>query len=689
MFIPIIIDATQQVAFFYICFCAFFLTSKQTRLMTAIKYIKYFYPFTIKSLGLIVAVITHSFFSSNSISAQEFGGNPSSIKWQQINTDTARIIFPAGLDETGRRVATVVHELQKNHSASIGSKLQKVSIVLQNQPAITNGYVSLGPFRSEFYLTPPQNSFELGAQNWADNLTVHEFRHVQQYNNFNAGLSKTFGILFGQQGRALANAAAVPNWFFEGDAVFNETVLTNQGRGRLPDFFNGYQSLFREGKNYNYMKLRNGSYRDYIPGHYEQGYLLVAYGREKYGADFWKKVSNEAAAFKPLIYPWQGAVKKYSGKDYKQFVADAMKFYNDKWQLAKGPSPEYLTKVYKNNVTDYKYPYKGEDGSLIILKRSFRKIPAIYRMLPDGTEQRIATRTITNDDYFSYNNGKIVFSSNKFDARWGYLQFSDITLVDVASGASKNITKRQRYFAPDIAHDGLKVVAVDMRTNQTSNIVVMNLHGDKIFRSTAMRGIVYTHPKFSANDSAIYSAVRNEIGNMALIKIELATGKETKLIPFQNCVIGFPTVQHDTIFFTSSYKGSDEIWAFIENKNQAYRVAINPTGFYQAVFQQQQNRLVTSNFTTEGYRLAALTSASLLWQPVNTSENALPDLYVPIALQQESKSTLIDVLPRNFTTTKYHKSHNLFNFHSWQTRLLRPRTYIHDTRAKCAEHYAK
>ena len=28
--------------------------------------------------------------------AQEFGGNPSGIKWQQINTDTARIIFPDG-----------------------------------------------------------------------------------------------------------------------------------------------------------------------------------------------------------------------------------------------------------------------------------------------------------------------------------------------------------------------------------------------------------------------------------------------------------------------------------------------------------------------------------------------------------------------------------------------------------------
>jgi hypothetical protein len=35
--------------------------------------------------------------------------------------------------------------------------------VLQNQTTISNAYVGLGPFRSEFFLTPAQNSFELGS----------------------------------------------------------------------------------------------------------------------------------------------------------------------------------------------------------------------------------------------------------------------------------------------------------------------------------------------------------------------------------------------------------------------------------------------------------------------------------------------------------------------------------------------
>ena len=190
---------------------------------------------------LLVAFI----FSTNA-GAQIFGGNPGSIKWQQVNTDTARIIFPAGLQDAARRVASVVHELNKNHTASIGNRPGKINIVLQNQTTLPNAYVGLGPYRSEFYLTPPQNSFELGGQSWIDNLSLHEYRHVQQFNNFNTGIAKPFKWLFGQEGQALASSLIVPDYFFEGDAVFNETALSQQGRGRIPDFFNGYQSLFRE-----------------------------------------------------------------------------------------------------------------------------------------------------------------------------------------------------------------------------------------------------------------------------------------------------------------------------------------------------------------------------------------------------------------------------------------------------------
>lgn len=596
---------------------------------------------------------------------QEFGGNPSSLKWWQIDTDTARVIFPAGLEGAGERVAAIVHDLQKNHTAGIGSRLRKINIVLQNQTTVSNAYVGLGPYRSEFYLFAPQNSFLLGSLNWVDNLSIHEYRHVEQYNNLNVGLSKAASVLFGQQGQALANAASVPNWFFEGDAVFNETALSRQGRGRLPNFFNGYKSLFLQGKNYSFMKLRNGSLRNYVPGHYELGYMLVSYGREKYGADFWKKVTQDAAAYKAVFYPWQHAVKKYAGIGYKQFITNAFAFYNNNWRQP-AETVNYLTPASESNVTDYKYPYINDDGSLIVLKKSYRQIPAFYKISPGGKEEKIGVKDIANDDYFSYNNGNIVYASYKADKRWGYREYSDIKIMDAATGKTKKITNKERYFSPDISHDGQKIIAVEMRTNQLSDLIVVNLQGETIFRSKAARGIVYTYPKFSSNDSFVYSPARNEDGKMSLLKITLATGKETKLFPFTNRVIGLPAVQGDTVFFTSSYKGSDEIWAFIESKHETYRVAVNNTGYYQAMYDNTNKRLITANFTADGYRIAAIKKESLLWLPVDEKKDALPNLYVPEALKQEDSAALENITTGNFAVSKYNKALNLLNFHSLQ-----------------------
>src|SRR5690606_24480689 len=110
-------------------------------------------------LRLLFAILL--IFGSTTIIAQQFGGNPPSLKWKQINTDTARIIFPQGLDTAAMDISLTVHQLARLSQHSIGSHLHKINIVLQNQTIVSNGYVALGPYRSEFYMTPRQDNFEL------------------------------------------------------------------------------------------------------------------------------------------------------------------------------------------------------------------------------------------------------------------------------------------------------------------------------------------------------------------------------------------------------------------------------------------------------------------------------------------------------------------------------------------------
>lgn len=379
---------------------------------------------------------------------QNFGGNPPRIKWQQIKTPLARVIFSAGLDSQAARVASLAKLMQQQQSYTIGTTNRPIPIVLQSRQIISNGYVQMGPWRSEYFITPPQNAFELGSQNWLDNLTIHEFRHAQQYSNYQVGLSKFFSILLGQQGQALANSMSVPDWFFEGDAVWTETVMSQQGRGRLPATYNAFKSLHFANRNYSFMRLRNGSFRRLIPNHYDLGYLLVAYGRERYSDIFWNKVSTDAAAFKGPFYPWQLAVKRYTGLYYKPFTDSAFAYFKQQWQTEQQAEPRWLTKAPARTVVNYLQPYPTANGDMVALKTGFQQVPVFVLIKPNGTEQKIAVKDIGIDDYYSYNNGRLVYMAYQPNARWANEQYSTLRLIDDFSKPAKSIAVKTKYFRP-------------------------------------------------------------------------------------------------------------------------------------------------------------------------------------------------------------------------------------------------
>lgn len=601
----------------------------------------------------IVIAIVCWLFCINVVHSQNFGGNPSSLKWNQINTDSFKVVYPKGLDSSAMRVADIITHQSRYNLSTIGDKLKKITIIMQPQTTISNGFVMLGPWRSEFYTTTPQDALELGGLSWTDILSIHEFRHVQQYSNLRNGLSKTAGILFGDYGQLLANAASVPDWFFEGEAVYNETLLSSQGRGRLPFFFNGYKSLYYQQKDYSYMKLRNGSLKDYVPNHYQLGYLLVAYGREKYGDDFWRKVTHDASSFKPLFYPLQGAVKKYAGVSYTQFVADALNFYHQQWK-DNNNNTRYITPLKKNVVVNEKYPYINNQQQVISLYSDSRHV-AYFK----EDDKKLAVRDIDYDDYFSYNNNKIIYSSYKRDARWANREYSEIRLLNSETGKRKKLTSKTRYFSPDISNDGKTIVASELDDTQHSWLVLLDTNGKLLNRQPAPAGHVYSYPKFSADDKYIYILERDAQGLMALVQQSLNDSSKKILLPFAKRIIGYPLVQHDTLLYTCSNNGNDEVWAYVINEQKNYKLAETSTGLYQGAI--KNDSVYSSNFTADGYRLTALHA---IWQQQNNTADILKDLYVQHPFQSSLNNYLQNIPSQNFTITKYYKANHPFNFHS-------------------------
>jgi hypothetical protein len=600
------------------------------------------------------------------VKAQTFGGNPPSIKWQQINTPAARVIFPRGMDSSASRVANIITFMNRDIAPTIGSRQKKINIVLQNQTTISNGYVGLAPFRSEYYLTPDQNSFELGSLPWADQLAIHEFRHVQQYNNFDVGLSKLFHLIFGEGGQAVLSTLTVPNWFYEGDAVYNETLVSKQGRGRLPFYYNGYRSLWSAGKNYSWMKLRNGSYQDFVPDHYPLGYMLVAYGREKYGDDFWKKVTHDAAAVKSTF---RGAVKKYSGSGYGQFRMQALDYFKQQFSAEDEPQ-----KQPKHFVADEEFPAFINDTSFIYVKSSYSKVHRF--MLRSGDlEKEIRIRDASLDNQFSYRNGKIVYAAYRPDLRWGYKDYSTLQLLNVATGTQKSITKRSKYFSPDLSEDGKTVIAVLQSPQGKSELHLIDVATGKVLQKVPNpQNFLYTYPKFLDGNTVI-SAVRNTKGMMSMAEIKISNGAVSNLTPFSFRVIGFPTIQKDSVFFTASAEKNDQLYMLLLSDKKLYqlknKVLNNAIGNYEAAVNNRA--LLYNTFTATGFHLQQTPKTELDFQPVPGNVLAANPANLNITdLEKNNANLLANVPNASFATKKYGGLSHLFNFHSLIPSFLDP-----------------
>jgi hypothetical protein len=615
----------------------------------------------VKLIAAAVMVFLLPFFCM----AQNFGGNAPSVKWKQINTSKAKIIFPQGLDSQANRMANVMQLMDSATSKTIGGSQRKWNIILQNQTTIPNAYVRMAPIMSELFMTPGQDNFNTGSIRWDDNLITHENRHMQQFSNFNKGLTKLFSFFLGQEGQLFANGLFLPDYFFEGDAVWQETLVSAQGRGRMPAFYNGFKSLWLENKKYSWMKYRSGSLKDFVPDHYPLGYILVAYGYEKYGESFWNNVTNDAVRFKSFF---NKAIEKHSGVPFKKFREDAVNYFKEqsfdynkkKWEITLFG---YSTPVKKNNVIDYLFPNFIGDDSILVTKKSYKEIATFY-LLANGKEEKIRVKDFAIDDYYSYNNGKVVYASYQSDPRWGNRDYSVLQLLDIKSKQQKQVTFKSKYFSPDINADGNEILAVSVNTDGTNNLHRLNATtGEVILKVPNPQNYFFTQTKYINNISAV-SAIRNPEGNMALIKVDLTNGTTELLTPFSFNVLGYPSVKNDTVYFSRMDNNADKVFAVSLKDKKIFRITNNTNGIYQPA-SNSKGELVFTSFTAGGNRLSKAIINQLEWQKIAATDFiAIPDLYTAAALKKEGARSLYTLTAKQNPITKYKKSLHLFNFHS-------------------------
>ncbi|TAE13571.1 MAG: hypothetical protein EAZ95_11060 [Bacteroidetes bacterium] len=502
------------------------------------------------------------------VPSNPLGLNPSRLKWNQIKTDKVQVVFPAGMEEYGQRTANLVHYLWDNNTESVGKKNNRITMILQNQTTVPNGFVTVGPFRSECYMTPPQFNVN-GAGNWFDLLIIHEYRHVKQFANSRRGITRLAKNIFGSWTWGGFFGLALPRWYLEGDATMTETALTEAGRGRLPEFEMEYKALALAGIHYNYDKAYAGSFRNYVPSFYNLGYYMTGYARREFGNDIWAKVAEDAVQFKGVFYPFARNMEKYMGLRPRKLYEKTFAELDSTWKVYANYNPYPIQqKEYnitqpkaKKYYTDYRLPQYTEENSLIVEKSSFEEIRTFYRLEDRNlistlyqrgmrysrkdidslinsskrnsfVEQKLFSPGINvgSNTTLHVNKGVMVWAELTYHERWGGKNYSIIRLKKPEDVNPRKLTSKSRYFAPSLSPDNSMIVAVDVPDSLKYAIVILSAEtGKEIKRFPNLNNDFLAFPTFSPNGKKIIAVAQQGEQNW-LTEIDVTTGNALEIL---------------------------------------------------------------------------------------------------------------------------------------------------------------
>jgi hypothetical protein len=576
------------------------------------------------------------------------------------------VIFPEGEEETARRVATLMLKLAAVDPIARDSRYKPISVLLQPQTNVSNGYVGLAPYVSEFFIQPNENPFELGSLPWADLLALHEYRHVQQLNAVNTGISHLIKVVLGDIAFSGMYGLAIANWLREGDAVKTETKWTEQGRGRLSRFTLPFREKCKEKESWNYYKLRNGSYKIYTPDHYPLGYLMQQYGSHVFGEATWDTIFRVAPRMKPIYDPFSGVVKRYYGKSNRNLYLGAMEYYGAAWKASQEADVKYpMVPLTEKNLQsaffDMTYPDVDAAGNIYCVITTFDSTSAIYKMEPGGLRKKVVSIGLQHDTEFDYSGGRLVWTESRIDPRWIRKDKNVIVVYDISSGKKKDIDPLKGYFMPSLDTSGNKITALHVDLEGHYNLQILDAHSGEVQHTLPNDENLYLgYPIFSVDEQYLIATARNREGKMCLVEQNISSGVITQITQYSFALLGKPVLVDPWIFLTTSLDELDQVYAVDKKEGIFYRVSSGNKAHYDPAWDPVQQEIVTAEYTIKGKKLIRLPNDMSQWQMTNMVDTVM---YVPEA---SGRNLLAEVdTSRSFETKKYSPWSNAINVHSW------------------------
>lgn len=593
------------------------------------------------------------------------GDDPSGIHWKQINTTNFQILYPSSFEIKAQRMAKILEESYLFAGKTLQHQPAKISVILHTNTVRSNGFVAWAPARVELFTTPFQDIY---AQDWLEQLAIHELRHVVQIDKIDSELPGILRVILGEQAAALAIGFYLPFWFLEGDAVATETALSHSGRGRIPSFEMELKAQSIEKGLYSYDKAYLGSYRNYIPDYYQLGYQLVAGIRSKYGPESWSAILNRVAR-KPLsLNAFSAGIKQVTGMPLtttydtiftslkKKWVASDAALHKSEFNMISGTERGYVS---------YQYPYPLSDSTFFSVKYSMDDLTRFVLIGSNGKEKTIFTPGNLFEESITCGNSKVLWIESKPDIRWIHREFSLLRILDLNTGMLHEQKYQVKIYAPCLSADGKHLAAVKVDQNNRCSIVLLSPESGRIEKETKLSSDLFIlTPSWSGDNAGLVAVVLGGKGK-SIAKIDPFTGAVQIVMPFTYNELKRPVMRGNWVYFTGSIEGADEVYALNLNSKETFRITRSRFGVRDVQPTPDGKSLVYSNYTSDGFKVVKTELNQFKFNALDSVRSFQYQLADKLFSQEKG---VVDFSPTDTVNVKsaaYSKFNHLFNFHSW------------------------
>jgi hypothetical protein len=603
------------------------------------------------------------------------GQDRASINWKRISTIHFEVIYPEGFEITANKVAALMEKSYEYTTVTLKQKPKKISILLHSETVKSNAFLGWAPSRIEMYATPHQQIY---AQDWLEQLAIHEYRHAVQLNKLETEMPKLLRWLFGEQAAAMLSAAYLPFWFIEGDAVSVETGLSNSGRGRFPDFHRGLRTQVIEKGIFSYDKAYLGSYKDEVANYYNLGYFLVGGARMIYDKPVWEEVIHNVAR-KPLsLFAFDNGLKKSIGLNKVELYDTVFNLLKERWIAEDNsitPTACQVISPKHQYFTDYKFGFKNEQDFYIAERSGLSDINRFVSISESGKEKTLFTPGYHFGESVSGTQNYLVWTERLAHLRWDHYESS---LLRILNTTNKKLTEhrfRKKLFAPTLSPDLKTIAAVEVDNQYRCFLDLIDMESGELIRQIETRenDFLMTPSWSSDGKNIVLVILRNNEKGIAKINIE--TESLEILLPFRNQEISKPEIWNNELYYIGGYTGINDL--YVLRKDGLFRVISSRFGLRDFSF--DNSSVVYSNYTSDGYQLVKSHVDSLRLTPVNIQsiQKEYP-IAKAIAKQEIGVIDFSQADSVKYSSDNYSKVGHLFNIHSWAPLAIDPYTYTVD-----------